>query len=225
MAQSLRGHRQTWDLIPWLLNGTASVADREAAEAHLRECAACREELQFQRSVQTAVAAQPQLEPAEGWAALQERLVNDAVLDSPRRESSRSFNGQRTARFAFTHNWWVGALAAMVVLEAWGIGALGLALWSSQPGARAPVYQTLAAKPAAAASPTIRLVLAPTMTVGELQQLLYGTGLQAVGGPTEGGVWSLAPAGTSSRAATDAEVRALRANAAIRFAEAVGSAQ
>lgn len=221
MSHSPRSHRQTWDLIPWILNGTASAADREAVEAHLRDCAECREELQFQRSVQAAVAAQPQLRAEDDWARLQARLDDAAVPESPQPMP----DGRRRAGFAFARSRWMGALAAAVVLEALGIGALGMALWSSQRPGRAAVYQTLAASPPAAGSPTIRMVLAPTMRIGELQQLLHATGLQVVGGPTGMGVWSLAPSGIPSRAATDAEVRALRANAAVRFAEAVGSAQ
>ena len=44
-------HRRTWDLIPWLINGTASAADRSLAEAHLAACADCRDEYAFQSRV------------------------------------------------------------------------------------------------------------------------------------------------------------------------------
>jgi hypothetical protein len=112
----------------------------------------------------------------------------------------------------------------VVVLEGFAIGALGTALWWTQrapaPGA---VYQTLASPQVMPQGATIRIVLAPGMTLEQLQRLLRNAGLMVVTGPSDSGVWSLAPSGASSRAATRASLRQLRADPDVRFAEPIGA--
>jgi anti-sigma factor RsiW len=44
-AEAGAAHRRAWDTIPWLVNGSASDAQRRAVEAHLHDCGDCREEL------------------------------------------------------------------------------------------------------------------------------------------------------------------------------------
>ena len=88
-------HRQTWDLIPWLVNDTLDDDQREAVEAHLRECADCREELAFQRSVHAGI-----LKDAPTVAAVSpvtmarffERIdaEDEALPSGPRLRSARS---------------------------------------------------------------------------------------------------------------------------------------
>jgi hypothetical protein len=58
--------------------------------------------------------------------------------------------------------------------------------------------------------------------VQQLQVLLSGTGLTVVAGPSEAGVWALAPVSASGRDADGALAR-LRASPAVRFAEPVGA--
>ena len=42
-------HEEAWLSLPWLANGRLSQAERDKIEPHVRTCAACREELAFQR--------------------------------------------------------------------------------------------------------------------------------------------------------------------------------
>jgi hypothetical protein len=42
-------HEEAWVSLPWLANGRLSQAERDKIEPHVRTCAACREELAFQR--------------------------------------------------------------------------------------------------------------------------------------------------------------------------------
>ena len=42
-------HEEAWRSLPWLANGRLSQAERDNIEPHVRACAACREELAFQR--------------------------------------------------------------------------------------------------------------------------------------------------------------------------------
>jgi len=75
-----------------------------------------------------------------------------------------------------------------------------------------------------AAHATIRAVLAPTLTLGELQSLLAQSHLQIVAGPSDAGVYSLAPLSVRVAVATQPALAQLRANPGVRFAEPVDAA-
>ena len=86
-------------------------------------------------------------------------------------------------------------------------------------------YRTGAREPAESAPrATIRAVLAPTLTLGELQALLGQAQLQIVAGPSDAGVYSLAPMSAQAAAATQPALAQLRAHPGVRFAEPVDAA-
>jgi len=216
-------HRQSWELIPWVINGTASDADRQTLEAHLQSCSDCRAELEFQQRLQGAVAHEGDLDANSHamWARLRERLDSDADSRKPVRvdRPRARHNG---------HGWMPWVMAAMLV-QGVGLGVLGTALWSraqmSSPNASGPsaAYRTLSASLPPTQPATVRVVFAPTMTLSQLSAVLTSARLQVVSGPSDADVWSLAPAGDSNRAATDAAVRTLRSNPSVRFAEPIGA--
>lgn len=213
-------HRQSWDSIPWVINGTASESDRRVVEEHLQGCTDCREELEFQRRLQRAVAHEGSVEvdSHSPWARLRERLDAD----------TQSASAPHRAR-APERTWMPWVLAAML-LQGVGLAVLGTALWSKAPSgslnapASSAVYRTLAVSQPPLQPATVRVVFAPTMTLAELRAVLANARLQVISGPSDADVWSLAPAGDSTRTATDAAVRALRASANVRFAEPIGAA-
>src|SRR5581483_5316989 len=113
-------------------------------------------------------------------------------------------------------------LLAAVLIEAVGIAALSAALWSREAAREhAPLYQTLSAPAEGVPRASIRAVLAPTLSLGELEALLGRTRLQIVGGPGDGGVYSLAPQAGASGAA-DALAQ-LRSHPGVRFAVPVNA--
>lgn len=225
-------HRLAWDLIPWIVNGTAGEPERKLAEAHIRGCADCREELESQRQLQQRIATAPscELETRDSWQLLRARL-NTLV---PVRTTPANSNPQRVRHRAA----WAGWLAAAVIAQAIGLGALALALAARSPvsapaaqGAGAPVasslrggtsaaeaaaYRTLASSQALAPAGTIRAVFAPQTTVLELQAILARAHLRIISGPRAGGVWWLVPSPGAGEA--DGAVRALRASPLVRFA-------
>jgi hypothetical protein len=214
-------HRRAWDLIPWIVNGSALQSERLAVQAHLQSCADCRQELEFQRQLLTAMALQstPESDMRDGWQRLRSRL--DAAGTPP----AAAAGGPLPAR-AVGRNWMHWLIAAMV-LQAIGLGALGMA-WLSRPlvSAAAPAvapapYRTLSAPQGAAPAATIRVVFAADVTVAQVQALLAAAQLQVRSGPSEVGVWTLGPTAQSGETATAAALRALRAQAAVRFAEAI----
>lgn len=217
-------HRQSWDLIPWIINGTASESERRVVEEHLQGCADCRAELEFQQRLQCAVAHEGGVvaDADASWARLRERL--DAEPDA----SPAARPALRRSRLS-ERSWMPWVMAAMLV-QGVGLGVLGTALWSRAPSGslNAPTpstaYRTLSASPPAAQPATVRVVFAPSMTLGELRAVLASARLQVVSGPSDADVWSLAPAGESTRAATEAAVRTLRSSPGVRFAEPIGAA-
>lgn len=217
-------HRQAWDLIPWIVNGTASESDRQNVEQHLHECADCREELEFQRRLQRAMAHEsaPETDAVAGWARLRERLDADGTASPNARLTTRRW--QRVERT------WMPWVVAVMVLQGIGLGVLGTALWSRSAPSPATVaasvdaYRTLSAPQAPVRPASVRAVFAPTMTLAELRAALSGAHLQIVSGPSDADVWSLGPAGDSTRAATAAALSALRTSSNVRFAEPIGAA-
>jgi hypothetical protein len=224
MMDSSSVHRQAWDLIPWIVNDSASESERQAVQPHLESCADCREELEFQRQLQAAMAQRtaPDIDARDSWQRLRSRLDSAAgpvaAVRGARRHSHRAAKGGMS---------WL--IAAMVV-QAIGLGALGAAWWSrpsasgSVPAGYAAVYRTLSAPESALPAATIRVVFAPDLTMAQLQAVLAAARLQVRAGPNEVGVWTLGPAGDSNRVATDAALRELRASSQVRFAEALASA-
>jgi len=210
--ESFSRHRQAWELIPWVVNGRASAAERRAVDEHLADCADCREELALQTRLHAAMRSEaPAAAPADPRPALRRlwQRIDAAAPAPPRR---------RTAPLPLAR----GLLAA-VLIEAVGIAALSAALWSREAAREhAPLYQTLSAPAEGVPRASIRAVLAPTLSLGELEALLGRTHLQIVGGPGDGGVYSLAPQAGAGGAA-DALAQ-LRSHPGVRFAEPVNAA-
>ncbi|HEY1725261.1 MAG TPA: hypothetical protein VGF89_07555 [Steroidobacteraceae bacterium] len=216
-------HRQTWDLIPWIVNGTASESEWALAQAHLDRCADCRQELEFQRGLRATIAAQSNVEGdvRESWQRLSARLDSAGKPEPTPRTASRRPHSGRGARMPW--------LVAAMVVQAIGLAALGAVLWSRPlhapvaASASAP-YRTLSAPESQHSSATVRVVFAPAVTVAQMQSMLAAARLQVLAGPSEVGVWTLGPALDSNRAATEAALRELRTRPEVRFAEAVAGA-
>lgn len=216
-----RDHRQVWEMIPWVVNGTASGEQRQQVELHALHCEDCGRELRFQRSLQVAMASAPapKLDAQASLRRFQGLLDGETGAGSAGARMSEGGRGhpQPLPRRSYTR-----ALLAAVLIEAVALAALGNAWWlqlraRSSEGA----YQVLSAAPVAAPTATIRVVLAPAITAGDLQSLLLNAGLQIVGGPSDAGVYSLGPRVSQDPAGVRAALEMLRANAQVRFAEPV----
>jgi hypothetical protein len=209
-------HRRIWELLPWVVNDTASESERTAVVAHLEACDDCREEFEFQRRLHAAMAPHPASldDPQQSWEQLRARLNAGARLPMARSRETPSYR--------------VSWLTAAMIVEAVVIGALSTALWwrPATPSGAAPpaLYRTLSSVGKATPAASIRVVLAPDTTLPQMQSLLTAAHLQVVAGPSEAGVWSLGPAGDSNQAATAIALRQLRADPSVRFAEPIAAA-
>ena len=209
---NMQQHRQTWDLIPWLVNGTASAADRAQAESHLAVCADCRDEYAFQSRLRAGLGIDARADTAceAGLAHLLSRI--DAE------ESGRSID----ARPRTTQKWLLRSLAAAVVLQAIGLAAL---LWPMH-SAPLPAYRTLSATPASPVSAVVRLVPSPELSLGRLQRILGENGLRIVEANDGATILALAPAVDRSAPAApiDAVIEQLRRTPGVLLAEPIGTA-
>ena len=196
----ISGHRRAWELIPWVVNDRASVEERALVDTHVRECADCRGELAFQREVQKGML---QAAPAVGLDA---RDGLDRLL---KRVDAGGSSVGTPARAPALTRW----LAVAVVVEAIGLATLSTGVLVSAP------YQTLTSNVPSPQRASLRAVFAPQTPQSDLQSLLQRSGLQIVGGPSEAGVYSLAPAADATTSATG--LAALRADPHVLFAEPV----
>jgi hypothetical protein len=205
---SFADHRAAWEAIPWVVNGTADEAARALLTTHLAACPDCAAEYQLQSKLRTAIrSSEPP--PADATAAynrLRQRLDGESAGQIPTRRA-----------------WTSGArlLVAMVVLEAVSIVALSSALWVRGGHDNSAVYRTLGSGEAVPRPATIRAVLDPALNLQGMQALLNGFKLQIVAGPTDAGVYSLAPADPAKLGDTAQIVAALRGHAGVRFAEPI----
>ncbi|MEV8519101.1 zf-HC2 domain-containing protein [Dyella marensis] len=201
---------RAWEAMPWVLQGHATPEQAQWLDAHLAQCEACRVEYAQQIRLRDALSlpADVAVDANAGLKHLLDRLdAHDAEAALPAK--------------ARTHNsWLLRGLAAAVVLQALGIGMLGLKLYREQGAADYRTYSSQDAAPAPAGA--IRVVPDAAMKVADWNTLVHALHLQVVGGPNEVGAYTVVSSGTAT---TQAEVvRQLRAARGIRMAEPVAAA-
>jgi len=209
-------HEEISALLPWYLNGTIGEHDRQRIDAHLRACAACREDLLQESRVHQAVAAESGVEymPAASLKRLQARLdglggeaaVPDATAESARR--------RQPIRRSMP---WRGWMAASIVAMSVALGAILADQWIQFRARELSFnYHTVTTTVPRAPEEVIRAVFSPTITLVELQAILDEAQLRIISGPTEAGVYSLA---AKSGRPVSSSLALLRRHAAVRFAE------
>jgi hypothetical protein len=195
---------RAWDTMPWVLQNSATHEQGEWLKDHLAHCESCSAEFAQQTRLQRALSLPSDI-PLDANAGLK-RLLGRLDTADAHEESYRMRSG----------TWLSRALVAVVLIQALGIGTLGMKLWST---GNSPAYRTLSQEPVpATASGAIRIVPDATMTVASLNALLHTLRLQVVGGPNEVGAYTVAPMGSASAAHT---LQQLRATQGIRLAEPV----
>lgn len=206
-------HVQAWELIPWVLNGSADPAQRQSLEAHLRQCPDCREEMQFQQQLRQAMQQESAArdEAGDADAALRRFWAQEQAPS----EAAPLLKGGRPRFLGFD---WPRAMAAALLVQALGLGLL----WQRYSGL-AQDYQVLSqpAAPATGLTPRIRLVPSPHLQLGELQALLQSHGLLLVQSSSEGQFFGLAPH-PETRKSVPELVKALRAEPGVLLAEPLG---
>jgi hypothetical protein len=198
-------HRQTWDLIPWIVNRSATAEQHENASRHLMTCADCREELALQERIHSGMNAPQTMDSERASNALQ--AINkriDAHAGHARANHTSALTPSTAAARTFAYRGrWLTGLAAAVVVQAFGLIALGVLLLDSRDsGDPSGRYTTLSSDTSPAPAASIRLVPSPALSLGDLQTLLDEAGLQIVGSSRGATILALAPVSNAADAET-----------------------
>jgi hypothetical protein len=198
MNDEPNAHCRTWDLIPWVVNGSATEEQRERVAQHLRECADCRDEFALQQQFQAGLqaAAEATHDPRPALQRLMARLDAD---EAPGMAAFPSLDEPAPPRRGVRATPW---LAAAVVVQAIGLALLG-GYVLGRPDAAAPAvgesgYRTLSSD-SAKTTAAIRLVVAPDTTLAQLRSLLSQTQLRIVESTADNAAFGLAPQDTQLR--------------------------
>ena len=205
-------HQEVTALIPWYVNDTLDEQERARVNAHVGECASCRDDLAMNQRIFDGIAAQPALDymPMASLKRLQARL--DAVQGQGPPPQILPAEPERI------ESPWRGLIAASIAAMTVAIGLLAADRWV-QFEARAGQgnYHTVTNSIPRPTGEVIRAVFSPTITLDQLQAILDEAQLKIVSGPSEAGVYSLA---SNSSLTVRSSLALLRQHATVRFAEA-----
>ena len=191
---------RAWEAMPWVLQDSAPPEQSAWLTEHLARCEACREEFAQQSQLRLALAlpTDVQLDPEVGLKRLLGRIDDEA---------------HETTAHVRSGTWFTRALVAAVLVQALGIGVLGVKLWSEDA---AQPYRTLSQPSQTAMPGAIHVVPDANMKLADWDSLLHALQLQVVGGPNDVGAYTVVPAHAS---ATQDTLQQLRATHGIRLAE------
>ncbi|PMQ04578.1 hypothetical protein DyAD56_13705 [Dyella sp. AD56] len=197
---------RAWDAMPWVLQDSAPQEQSAWLTDHLARCEACREEFAQQSRLRLALAlpTDTQLDPEAGLKRLMGRIdASEANEATPR---------------ARVGTWLTRALVAAVLVQAVGIGILGVELWSSDSG-HSP-YRTLSSPAQPVAPGAIRVVPDTNMKLADWNTLLHSLQLEVINGPNDVGAYTVMPTHTST---VEVALQQLRTTHGIRLAEPVAA--
>lgn len=194
-----------WEMMPWVLQDSATQEQGAWLEGHLAQCESCRAEFAQQSRLRLALSL-PADVPVNADVGLGRLLARLDTADAPEvRPRSRPAS------------WLSRALVAAVLVQALGIGVLGVKLWSM--GGGNPSYRTLSQETLPAAPGAIRVVPDAGMTLADWSALLHALRLQVVSGPNDVGAYTVAPVSSASTA--QHALQQLRTTRGILLAEPV----
>ncbi|UPG85164.1 zf-HC2 domain-containing protein [Luteibacter aegosomatis] len=199
---------RAWEAMPWVLQESADASQKAWFAEHLAGCADCRREFELQERLHLAMSLDPIVEP-DPEVGLR-RLLARIDADDPQRAPVRKVaNG----------SWVVRLLAAAVLVQAVGIGVLGMKLWTNDHSPAS--YRTLSSPSAPAPAGALHVVPEKSMSVDRWNTLLRDQHLSVVGGPNSVGAYTVV---SDDAQASQADVIKRLHGAGIRFAEpATGS--
>jgi hypothetical protein len=206
-------HERAEALLPWLVNGSLQGNDFAWLQSHLTECAQCRDERYRQQLVRDAVARQPVVEPAPqaSFRRLWQRIESQAQVP----EDAIAVPVLATLRDRWQWRRVTGLAAGLAA----ALALVSLMLWQNQAAFTGNRYRTVSSESPAVQREQIRVVFADTATVADIRGILATGHLEATGGPTPAGVFTLQLAASTADRDVGATVQSLRADPRVRFAE------
>jgi len=213
-------HAEAWALLPWLANGRIETADREWVEAHVTACAECRAELAAQRMVASQMSREL---VAPGQSNDEQKSFNKLwarieASESLSETTPNTGNVGAAPRASRTVRW----LAAAVVVQAIGLGALGMSALRGD-GQTGPGIETVADPETRPNAPAVRIVFAPQASIDTVNTLLTHQGLSVVSGPGLQGNFTavLSPDAVASGASADSVAQVISKDPNVSFAQPV----
>ena len=226
-------HEEAWLALPFLANGRLSQAERDKFDPHVRGCAACREELAFQRLLCNALTEPDRVTYAPGpsFRKLLERIDSTGsptrkVGDQPRTSPTLARARQRRWSSVSVSLWrppglaWAASFVLML-----GVAGVFITIYRSTqpPDVR---WYTTHTDPANAAPNVLHIAFYGTVTIREAEEALRSTGAHIVEGPDSVGIFGVTPSvsrTTPKQTSQDLRVVAarLRADPRVRWVEPI----
>ncbi len=117
-------------------------------------------------------------------------------------------------------SWTTRALVAAALVQAVGLGVLGVRLSASDQGSS---YRTLSETAQPLAADAIRVVPDARMTLGDWDAVLHKLHLRVVAGPNGAGAYTVVPVQAGAPAQPQRSVQQLHATPGIRLAEPISA--
>lgn len=215
-------HAEAWALLPWLANGRIAPEDREWVETHVSACAECRAEVAAQRMIASQVQREGAVSPAS-TATDEQRSFNKlwARIEAAESATTPALDARGaagSARPSRTVRW----LAAAVVVQAIGLGVLGVSLRDNVNAS--PDRIITVANPAPRNhAPAVALVFAPGASMSTINTLLAHQGLSIVSGPGASGNFTavLSADAVASGASAESVASVISKDPNVTFAEPI----
>jgi anti-sigma factor RsiW len=185
-------HEEAWGSLPWLANGRLSQPERDKIEPHVRTCAACREELAFQRLLCNVLTEPDRVTYAPGpsFRKLMDRIDGAAPPARKTREPDQAPVIPMRRRINSNMSLWrpPGLAWAATFILAIGLGGVATSVYRSSQ----PLYRTHTDLPQARAN-VLHISFDRSVTVGEAEEVVRKNGARVVEGPDSSGIVGVAP--------------------------------
>ena len=213
-------HAHAHELLPWMVNGRIEGRDAEWLDAHLSQCAACRDELAAQQRVRDAIAREPTVEFAPQaafnrlWKRIEAHTHGSQAAGATAADNLRSEAGPALPARARALPW----MRVTLALQAAAIAVLCVALWRAP---LAPAYRTVTDPPASSAVgvPIVKAIFDDQVRLADVKDILAASRLVVESGPSEAGVYTLVPRDAGVADIPAVTLVRLRADPRVRFAE------
>lgn len=204
-------HTETWEILPWYVNGSLEGDELEKIEQHLEDCEKCRQEVSYLRRLTQALARPEDVAPAV------DTPLSEALSRIEQIEAERSSANLERFWDALRLKW---PLRPLLVVQTLVILALVIALWQGSTGAP-PVFHTLSRPTDAVTSKgfAVRMVFSPEVTEQELRRLLIELKGQIVEGPSPYGVYTVEIHSIADPEAEASLLEEIRAREEVEFLE------
>ena len=207
-------HEEAWRSLPWLANGRLSQAERDKIEPHVRACAACREELAFQRLLCNVLTEPDRVTYAPGpsFRKLMDRIDGAAPPARKTREPDAAPAIPMRRRINSNMSLWrpPGLAWAASFILAIGLGGIVTTVYRSSQ----PLYKTHTDVTHATVN-VLHISFDRSVTVGEAETALRSSGARVVEGPDSSGIFGVTPDnlahGTATPERVSEELRVLSA--------------